>query len=109
MNWKPLLECKEEVFFRSTVFRFPAKYPFEDIVDFMIIEEASAPCGLKLVCVTGYHAGQTETIFPEQAGHGRCVSVDWLQANWQKWVYSGCRVEDVTYIDHYPSNYGESA
>ena len=107
MNWTPLLECKEESFFRGVVFRFPAEHPFEEIVDFMIIENMGSPTNFKLICSTGYHAGQSELNFPEEAIHkDGGISVPWLKDNWEKWIYPNCSVSDVNYIDNYPSNYG---
>ena len=104
MEWLPLLDCKEKQFPRSIVFRFPAEYPFEDIVDFMLIEDFDAPIKLKLICSTGYHAGQTELIFPEEAAHpSGGLSVEWVVSNWKKWIYPNCDIQDVVYIEQYPS------
>jgi hypothetical protein len=95
-------------FGRSVVLRFPAQYPFEDVVDFMIIEEPNSPLGLKLICCTGYHAGQTELVLPIEAKHGNGgLSVNWIKENWQKWVYCQCSLNEVSYIKHYPSNHGK--
>ncbi len=107
MNWILLLESNEKYFYRSVVFRFPAKYPFEDIVDFMIIEDLEAPLKLKLICSTGYHAGQTELIFPKEAKHSDGgISVAWLKDNWEKWIYPECNIREVKYIENYPSDFG---
>ncbi|WP_376784898.1 Imm45 family immunity protein [Stutzerimonas nitrititolerans] len=107
MNWRPLISCESGSFWRGVVFRFPAKHPFEDIVDFMIIEERESPTAFKLICSFGYHSGQTELVFPAEAKH-ECggVSVAWLVENWTKWIYPGCGVESVKYVDCYPSNHG---
>lgn len=106
MNWKDFIHCEEEHLFRGVVFRFPAKHPFENVVDFMIIEDFTAPLGLKLICSTGYHAGQTERVLPEEARHENGgISVKWLKSNWKKWVYSECDLEAVSYLNEYPSNF----
>ena len=70
------------------MFRFPASYPFEDVVDFMIIEDHHSASGYKLICSTGYHAGQTELMLPAEAqSEGGAISVSWVQQNWKKWIY----------------------
>ncbi|MBF8164060.1 Imm45 family immunity protein [Ectopseudomonas hydrolytica] len=80
MNWRPFANCKEKSFGRGVVFRFPAKAPFEKIVDFMIIEEHDSPTFYKLICSSGHHAGQTELVFPAEAKHETgAVSVAWLK------------------------------
>ena len=107
MNWKPLLEASEENFYRSVVFRFSAQHPFESIVDFMIIEALDAPLRLKLICSTGYHAGQTELVFSKEAEHHEGgISVHWIKENWVKWIYSCCKVSEVSYLSNYPPEVG---
>lgn len=110
MNWLPLLSCENASFRRGVVFRFPAKYPFEDIVDFMIIEDHESPISYKLICSSGYHAGQTELVFPaESKNETGGISVTWLKENWSAWVYPECKLENVKYIDCYPSGHGARA
>ncbi len=107
MNWRPLANCKKKSFGRGVVFRFPAKAPFEKIVDFMIIEEHDSPTFYKLICSSGHHAGQTELVFPAEAKHETgAVSVAWLKKNWQAWIYPECEVEAVSYLDCYPPGHG---
>ncbi|TBU77363.1 Imm45 family immunity protein [Pseudomonas daroniae] len=110
MNWRSLIKTNEESFGRGTVFRFPAKHPFESVVDFMIIEDHNPPSFCKLICASGYHAGQTELVLPAEARHlSGGVSTVWLQNNWSKWVYPDCALESIHYIDCYPSNHGGQA
>lgn len=107
MNWQALSTWEAEKCFRGTVFRFPAKYPFEDMVDFMVIEDATAPIRLKLICSTGYHAGQTELVFPEESAYGQnciAISVSWIKKNWNEWIYPECDINDVTFIEQYSAN-----
>lgn len=107
MNWRPLATCKKKSFGRGVVFRFPAKAPFEQTVDFMIIEEHDSPIFYKLICSSGYHAGQTELVFPAEAKHETgAVSVVWLKKNWQTWIYPECEVKNVSYVDCYPAGHG---
>ncbi len=104
MNWQPLINIEKTAIGRGYVFRFPAGYPFGDIVDFMVIEEHDAPIGLKLICSTGYHAGQTELILPAESGEKCALSTKWLIENWQKWVFPNCKVDSVKYIECYAAN-----
>jgi hypothetical protein len=107
MNWHPLTTCENNSFGRGVVFRFPAKYPFEKIVDFMIIEDHESPTSYKLICSSGYHSGQTELVFPAEAVHkAGGISAAWLKSNWSLWVYPECEATSVKYIECYPSNYG---
>ena len=105
MEWKSLIESRDPCIYRGGVFRFSAKHPFEEIVDFMIIDDSEAPIGLKLICVTGHHAGKTELEFPEESKHHNGgISISWLANNWEKWIYPNCSVQMVKYIENYPSN-----
>ena len=107
MDWTSLAECKDEGFFSGVVFRFPGKHPFESVVDFMLIEDHDAPALYKLICSTGYHAGQTELVLPLEAKHSAGgVSVIWVRENWKKWIYAECEVHDVRFIENYGANFG---
>ena len=107
MNWRSLTTCGKDLFGRGVVFRFPAKQPFEKVVDFMIIEEHDSPTFYKIICSSGYHAGQTELVFPAEAKHeSGGISVDWLKKNWSLWVYPECELANVNYVDCYPSGHG---
>jgi len=107
MIWHPLISASEEAFWRGVVFRFPAQHPFEPVVDFMLIEDHDSPSFYKIICSSGYHAGQTELVLPAEAKHSAGgLSVAWFKANWSKWVYPSCSIENVQYIECYPSNYG---
>ena len=107
MIWQPLATCQKDSFGRGAVFRFPALAPFEKVVDFMIIEEHESPTFYKLICTSGYHAGQTELVFPAEAKHETGgVSVAWLKKNWSVWVYAECEVSNVHYVDCYPPDHG---
>lgn len=109
MNWRALLEANEGQLWRGVVFRFPAQYPFEPIADFMIIEDRESASFYKIICSSGYHAGQTEVVLPSEAKHEQGgISVEWVKNNWSTWIYSECPIERVKYIDQYPSNFGET-
>jgi hypothetical protein len=108
MKWKSLLSTEEAQLWRGVVFRFPAQYPFEEVVDFMIIEDHDSESFYKIICSSGYHSGQTEVILPVEAKHGSGgISVDWIKKNWSKWIYPECSIDKVKYFDQYPPNHGE--
>jgi Immunity protein 45 len=110
MIWQPLVEVTAEIFFRGAVFRCPAKHPFERVVDFMIIEDLDSPSRYKIICSTGYHAGQTEWILPAEAAHPKGgISVKWLKAVWSKSILGQSPVKEVLHLEHYPSNFGAVA
>lgn len=99
-----LTECTEPHLYRGTVLRFIGSYPFDkEYVDFMICEYHSAKedrCPLAVYCVSGYHAGCQEYVFPKEARAEGAIAIrtDWLKENWQKMVCGGCTADKVTVI-----------
>lgn len=105
-KWCPLSDCNDESFGRGVVFRFPARYPFEDIVDFMLVEDLAGDAGYSMICATGHHAGHTELRLPGEARHPRGgVSAGWLKTNWEAWIYPDCGIADVLFMPRYPPGY----
>jgi hypothetical protein len=73
----------------------------------MMIEDLDSPSRCRIICSTGYHAGQTERVLPAEAKHPNGgIDVEWLKANWSNWIYARCPVEKVLYLKEYPSNFG---
>lgn len=99
-----LTECTEPALFAGTVFTFTGEYPFHaQPVDFMLCEYPAAAegrCAFAVYCVSGYHAGSLEYVFPKeaQADNAAAISTDWLKENWQKMVCGGCTSDNVTVI-----------
>ena len=93
-----LIEYKEPYISHGTVFRLPAKYPYENFVDFMVIYYSTE----YLLCAsTGYCAGNVFVVIPNEglAKNGvSAISTDWFIENWNKWIYPDCKVEDVYII-----------
>ncbi|MCG8688467.1 MAG: Imm45 family immunity protein, partial [Desulfobacterales bacterium] len=105
--WKKLIDSTERELWRGTVFRFPAKYPYEDIVDYMIVEDPHSECKLSLMVSTGYKSGIKVLALPKEAkfnNENRSISRTWIVENWNKWIYQENKVEDVLWINEYPSN-----
>ena len=70
----------------GTVLRFPAAWPYEDRVDFMVVNFPER-CGL--VVTTGYKSGLIAIILPAEAMPDRqiAISAAWLARNWTTWVW----------------------
>ena len=82
---------------RGVVFRLPAKYPYENFVDFMVLEYA---CEYFLCASTGYNAGHVFQAIPNEGLAKDVFAIDtkWFIENWNKWIYLDCKVEDVYII-----------
>ncbi|WNJ95686.1 Imm45 family immunity protein [Vibrio ruber] len=96
-----LVDSPTEQIYRGSVLRFPATHPYEKFVDFMVFEQHQDNTrGMGLIVTSGYKAGLISIVLPSESGK---TSVDkaWLIANWNKWVYPDCNVEDVYLIDCY--------
>lgn len=99
-----LMDCEDMELYRGTIFRFKGKYPFtEACTDFMLTEYPHCDdgcCTFALYCISGYHAGCLEYIFPLEAKSVKSVSIDkcWLIDNWHDKIYNGCNVEDIEII-----------
>ncbi len=106
LTWKKLIEVTDEVVWRGTIFRFPGKYPYEDIVDFMLIEDLYSDSGFSFITTTGFKAGIYARGMPKEAlainGAGG-IERTWLIKNWVEWVYSETPISDVLVCINYPA------
>lgn len=59
-----LINYPKKTLWRGTTFRCPGEYPFEKIVDFMILDNIT---GFSIYSTTGRHAGQLLCFFPKEA------------------------------------------
>ena len=98
-----LLDWNEEFISRGSVFRCKGSFPYEDVVDFMVVETGENERYLGLMVATGYEAGIICTTFPPEAypPGTRMLSTNWLKENWSIWCYDECDVEDVYFVVHY--------
>lgn len=95
MIWENLHGLSHQCLFRGVLFRFPAKRPFEEVVDFMIFDPPWSDSGYGMLASTGYYAGMIEILLPAEASFKsddpdvrvKAISTKWLQKNWRKWVY----------------------
>ena len=96
-----LTDYQKTMLWSGTVFRFPAKYPFESTVDFMLVDYPDTESCFAIYCVSGYHAGKLELLLPQEArGPAGTISIStrWMVENWTKWIYSECLASDVEVI-----------
>ncbi len=89
LNWEPLIDCKLDALGIGTLFRCPAKHPYEPKVDFMLVNYPSVPSQHALIVTSGYKAGHILLALPTEAKSEKDlgISTKWLIQNWQKWVY----------------------
>ena len=79
---------------RGKVLRCKGSYPYEESVDFMIVELPDEKENYALMVISGYKAGLVYSRLPGEsipAGNdGYALGLDWLKSNWSKWGYFGC-------------------
>jgi hypothetical protein len=105
-QWSRLLDWEPVALFRGTVFRCTAAWPYENIVDFMLVELPNSPSGLSVIVVTGYKAGSVLVHLPavaRSAENVRALSTSWVLENWSRWIYPDCPAEMVQVIENYPA------
>lgn len=95
-----LIDYKNKSIKRGTVFRLPAVWPYEEWVDFMVIDLFETH---GLVVSSGHKAGLILISLPIESAsiEGRALSTEWVITNWAKWIYPECNVEDVHILDEY--------
>lgn len=86
---------------RGQIFRLSARWPYEEIVDFMVVNIPDGEFGHSLVVISGNKAGLLVVRLPVESGSSgtRGISKDWIVKNWAKWVYPDCPVENVYLYD----------
>lgn len=99
-TWRPLSEIEATSLWSGTVFRFPATWPYEAFVDYMLVsDQGDEGAKLKLLATTGYKGGSMNicAMFPPEAYVSGAVAIssDWLKANWSEWVYDACKMSEV--------------
>lgn len=95
-----LIDYKNKSIKRGTVFRLPAVWPYEEWVDFMVIDLFETH---GLVVSSGHKAGLILISLPIESTstEGRALSTEWVITNWAKWIYPDCHVENVHILDEY--------
>lgn len=95
-----LIDYKNKSIKRGTVFRLPAVWPYEEWVDFMVIDLFETH---GLVVSSGHKAGLILISLPIESTsiEGRALSTEWVITNWAKWIYPECNIEDVYILGEY--------
>lgn len=90
---------------RGSILRCRGVYPYEDLVDFMVIETIDESHSYSLLVSTGNKAGLLLCRLPLDSvpidNPGYAVSFQWLISNWEERVYSGCFLNDVYVLEGY--------
>lgn len=95
-----LIDYNNKSIKRGSVFRLPAVWPYEEWVDFMVIDLFETH---GLVVSSGHKAGLILISLPIESAstEGRALSTEWVITNWAKWIYPDCHVENVHILDEY--------
>lgn len=103
MRLKRLIEIKDDSISRGSVFRVPAQWPYESWVDFMVVSLPDRDSQHALIVSSGHKAGLLLVRLPleGESSKGSALSTKWVIANWKKWIYPECAVEDVLFLDRY--------
>jgi hypothetical protein len=101
-----LIEYAEKSISRGMIFRLPGEWPYESVVDFMVVDFADADRPHGLVISSGHKAGLILVKLPNESNsdEGRALSTEWVINNWEKWIYPECNVDDVYLLDGYIAN-----
>lgn len=92
-------------FDRGVVFRFRAKYPYEESIDFMLCETQIEERPYGLIVTSGYKAGLIVVNLPlECCSMAGGIRKEWIIDNWRLWIYPDCDVSDVCVIEGYISD-----
>ena len=96
-GWRKLTDMAPDAVGYGAVFRFPARWPYENAVDYLLAQHDGD--GFALVVASGIKAGLVSLVLPPDARchapHQHAVSRRWLIANWERWVYPDCAARDV--------------
>jgi hypothetical protein len=98
MKFTRLLDYSEEYIYRGMVLRCVGKWPYEDIVEFLVCEPIDEDRGFVLMVATGYKAGLINVRLPQECippGNVRGLSTLWLKENWSTWGYTDCPIDKV--------------
>ncbi|WP_084615085.1 Imm45 family immunity protein [Pseudomonas batumici] len=95
-----LVDYEGDAISRGQIFRLPASWPYESIVDFMVVDIPGEQCGHSIIVSSGNKSGLVLVQLPIESrslGHG--ISKKWIVENWAKWIYPECPVESVYIFD----------
>lgn len=95
-----LLDNKKDIT-RGCVFRCKARYPYEEVVDFMVAESFyNGEPRYAVYVISGYKAGSLVVWLPnESLSTNYGLSWRWVIENWDKWIYLDCDIENVWIVE----------
>ncbi|WP_407923242.1 Imm45 family immunity protein [Cupriavidus agavae] len=102
MKIRKLLDIRERSIRYGSVFRVLGKWPYEPLVDFLLVYSPGCDRKSNLVVSTGHKAGLIMERLPLESSleHGaNGISTKWAISNWDEWIYPDCPIEDVFVID----------
>lgn len=99
-----LIEWRAGDLGNGCVFRFAAQWPYESVVDLLLVSMPDDFSQFGLVVATGHKAGLLLVRLPKECESAQSVGVrhEWLVSNWSTWVYPECDVADVWLVRRYP-------
>ena len=97
--WQKLVDVPDLVVQRGYVLKFPASYPFEDLVAMKVSgypDNGKRLAAVSLITITDYNSGvNAYVLFPREVHAPGALTGDWLIKNWSKWVCHDGNVNDV--------------
>lgn len=99
--WIKLIDFEGDHICRGSILRFPAKWPYENIVDFMVFDPLDSDKGMGFIVSSGYKGGLISVILPKESDLNLSISAKWLKNNWNHWVYPECNLSDVYLCEGY--------
>ena len=100
-----LKDFEEPYITKGSILRFYTMgFQVEKNVDFMVFYPSESNCGLGLITITGFNAGDILVKLPAESIHSNqyTLSTEWLIKNWNKWICEKCNVNNVYIIEGYP-------
>ncbi|CNL09011.1 Uncharacterised protein [Yersinia frederiksenii] len=98
-----LTDFEEQALCHGNILRLPAQWPYEEYVDFMVFDTQDDERPNGLIVSSGYKAGLILVLLPLESSlpEVRGLSTQWVIANWKKWIYPECEVNNVYVIERY--------
>ncbi|WP_445656978.1 Imm45 family immunity protein [Achromobacter sp. NCFB-sbj8-Ac1-l] len=98
-----LMDAPGDGLWHGNILRLKAKWPYENVVDFMVFDTLDAERPSGLIVTSGHKAGLILVHFPVICcnDNGRGVRKKWLIDNWDLWVYPDCSVDKVMFSTGY--------
>lgn len=102
-EWKKLTDTEDTMIAQGAIFRFPVKWPYEELVDLMVLSLPEEGSKHALVVISGNKAGRLLVRLPLEAElEGPiAMSKQWVIDNWAKWIYPDRDVTAAMYLRRY--------